>query len=161
MDSRRPLTEERDWFYNGLPSLPKLVARSSSTPFRFNRVNPWLSDRKTLAAVGEHAIVSRWNDEPSLLRDQILGILARQDVDYQAIDSLRIGYIDNEMPVIVSISVSAGTPWEIGSQVARECRKALVEHGLDDVHCEIKEFRLLNLVKVLQQDAHDHPPEYQ
>ncbi|KAK2024538.1 hypothetical protein LX32DRAFT_675956 [Colletotrichum zoysiae] len=144
MDFQRPPTElERNWFYNGIPSQPKLVARSSSPPFRFDVDDPRSSDRKALTVVGKHAIVSTWNDEPSTLRNQILGILTRQNVDWSAIDILRIGYADEEMPVIVSISVLTDTlPWKTGNQVASDCRKALVEHGLDD------------------QDAHDYPPQH-
>ncbi|KAK2006682.1 hypothetical protein LZ32DRAFT_611027 [Colletotrichum eremochloae] len=160
MDSQRPPTSlERDWFYLGLPSQPKLVARSSSTLFHFG-VDAWSSDRKTLTVVGEHAIVGKWNNEPSPLRNEILGILAQQDVDWKAIDILRIGYVDEEKPVILSISVSAHTSWETGSRVARDCREALVAHGLDDVHCEIKESILVNLASVLKQDLHSHPPKF-
>ncbi|KAK1969321.1 hypothetical protein LY78DRAFT_630161 [Colletotrichum sublineola] len=158
---RQPTGPERDWFYIGLPSRPKLVARSSSTPFHFHG-DAWSLDRKALAVVGDHPIVGKWNDEPSPLRNKILGILAEQDVDWQAIDILRIGYNDErEKPVIVSISVSVHTSWETGSQVARECREALVEHELGDVHCEIKESVLFNLASsfaVLQQDSHPHSP---
>ncbi|KAK1993612.1 hypothetical protein LX36DRAFT_661359 [Colletotrichum falcatum] len=156
---RRPTRYERDSFYHGLPSRPKLVARSSSTPLRLG-VDGWSSDRKTLAVVGKHAIVGKWNEEPSPLRNQILGVLSRKNADWHAVDVLRIGYADEEMPVIVSISVSAGTAWEVGDAVARDCRRALVEHGLDDVHCEIKESRLADLASVLQQDAHQHPPHF-
>ncbi|KAK1990391.1 hypothetical protein LX36DRAFT_675934 [Colletotrichum falcatum] len=160
MDSQRPPTEtERDSFYNGLPSRPKLVARSSTIPLRLG-LDGWSSERKMLTVVGEHAIVSKWNDEPSSLRNDILGILTRQKVDWQAVDILRIGYADDEMPVILSISVSAGTPWEMGNSVARDCRQALVGHGLDDVHCEMKESRLVNLASVLQQDSHQYPPYF-
>ncbi|CCF34964.1 hypothetical protein CH063_00192 [Colletotrichum higginsianum] len=166
MDFERPPTElERNCFYHGLPSQPKLVARSSLTPFRYNVDDPWSSDRKTLAVAGEHAIASTWNNEPSTLKHQILGILTQQNVDWQAIDILRIGYEDEEKPLIVSISVLTDTlPWKTGNQVARDCRKALVEHGLDDVHCEIKESKLVNLSSsfaVHQQDAHNYPPTYQ
>ncbi|KAK6225732.1 hypothetical protein QIS74_01779 [Colletotrichum tabaci] len=159
--TRRPTEHERDWFYNGLFSHPKLVARSSFTPFEYGW-DDWSSPKKTLAVVGEHAIVSQWNDEPSSLRNQILGILAREKVNWQAIDILRIGYVGEEMPVIVSISVLADTlTWEMGNQVAFHCRNALVEHGFDDVHCEIKESTLVNLAStpaVLQQDSHQHRP---
>ncbi|KAK2010256.1 hypothetical protein LZ32DRAFT_607705 [Colletotrichum eremochloae] len=157
---RQPTGPERDWFYMGLPSRPKLVARSSSTPFHFHG-DAWSLDRKALTVVGDHPIVDKWNDEPSPLRNKISGILAEQDVDWQAIDILRIGYDDErEKPVIVSISVSAHTSWETGSQVARDCREALVEHGLSDVHCEIKESVLVNLASrfaVLRQDSHQYP----
>ncbi|KAK1990334.1 hypothetical protein LX36DRAFT_664318 [Colletotrichum falcatum] len=120
MDSQRHLTEtERDSFYNGLPSRPKLVARSSTIPLRLG-LDGWSSERKM-------------ND--------ILGILTRQKVNWQVVNILRIGYADDEMPVILSIS-------------------ALVGHRLNDVHCKIKESRLVNLASVLQQDSHQHPPYF-
>ncbi|CCF32512.1 hypothetical protein CH063_04888 [Colletotrichum higginsianum] len=164
MDPQRPTTglqrpptrHERDSFYFGLPSRPKLVARSSLTPFHFDG-DGWSSDRKTLTVVGDHPIVSKWDDEPSPLRNKILGILAEQDVDWQAIDILRIGYVNKEKPVIVSISVSAPTSWETGNKVAQDCREALVQYGLDDVHCEVKESMLVNSsFAVLRQDYHPH-----
>ncbi|KAK1564158.1 uncharacterized protein LY79DRAFT_530423 [Colletotrichum navitas] len=153
MNLQRPPTDaECASYYNGLPSRPRLVARSSLTPFPFERftrsaIDDGLSNRKTLAVVGDHPIVSKWNNEPSLLRGQIMDILTRHNVDWHAIDIIRIGYEDEDMPVIVWISVSAGTTWEMGNQVVHDCRDALVEHGLDDVHCEIKEARLVNVVR--------------
>ncbi|GJC90038.1 hypothetical protein ColLi_12876 [Colletotrichum liriopes] len=157
------LTErERAWFYYGLPSQPKLVARSSSTLCRFG-VDGWSSDPKPLTVVGEHDIVGKWNDEPSSLRNQVLDILTREKVDWQAVDVLRIGYVGHKMPVILSISVAPDTlSWALGDQVAGHCRSAPLEHGLD-VHCEIKESRLASLANapaVLQQNLHKHPDYY-
>ncbi|CCF42487.1 hypothetical protein CH063_12468 [Colletotrichum higginsianum] len=164
MEPPRPPTEhECEWFYNGLPSRPKLVARSSLTPFRFG-IDGRSSDLKTLTVVGDHAIVDKWNDEHSPLRNQILGILRLQKVDWHAMDVLRIGYTGDEMPVIVSISVAKNTlSCEVGNQVAWDCRNALLEHGLYDVHCEVKESNLLTLASapaVLRQDSHQIPPYY-
>ncbi|OHW89891.1 hypothetical protein CSPAE12_11522 [Colletotrichum incanum] len=158
--TRQPTERDCAWFYYGLPSQPRLIARSSSTSYRFG-FDGWSSEPKTLTIVGKHDIVGKWNDEPSSLRKEVLDTLAEKKVDWQAVDIVRIGYVGEEMPVILSISVVPGTlSWVVGDQVAGQCRNALLDHGLDDVHCEIKESRLVNLASapaVLQQDRHDHP----
>ncbi|KAK1980242.1 hypothetical protein LZ30DRAFT_782878 [Colletotrichum cereale] len=141
----RPLSEdERNSYYRGLLSQPRLVARSSSTPLQTDMTRlPSLS--KTLGVVGQHAIVGKWNDEPSPLQNRILEILTGEKVDWRALDVFRIGYAGDEMPVILWITVAAGAlSHEAGHRVAWRCREALQEHGLDDVHCEIKEPRMVD-----------------
>ncbi|KAK2052472.1 hypothetical protein LY76DRAFT_620557 [Colletotrichum caudatum] len=124
-----------------------LVARSSTTPFNPININAWSSDSKILTVVGEHPIVSQWNNDRSSLRNEIVAILTSEAVEWQAIDVIRIGYAcDDNMPVVLSISIMAATlSWDVGNRVACRCQSALDEHGLKDVCCEIKESALVNL----------------
>ncbi|KAK1951992.1 hypothetical protein LY78DRAFT_687106 [Colletotrichum sublineola] len=103
---RQPTETESKWYYYGLPSRPKLVARSSFTPYVLP-MEGRLPEPKTQTVVGEHDIVAKWNNDPSMLQEQIFNILTQHDVQWQAIDILRIGYSNQEeIPVILSISVS-------------------------------------------------------
>ncbi|KAK6216566.1 hypothetical protein QIS74_06680 [Colletotrichum tabaci] len=136
--SRQPTDTERDWFYYGLLSQPKLIARTSTTECRHG-ISHWSEDRKMLTTVGDHDVVEKWNKEPSSLRDNVLDILIQSNIEFETVDILRIGYIDEEMPVVLLISVLPNTlSWADGDKVARECRTALLAEGLD-IHCEIKE----------------------
>ncbi|EFQ36511.1 hypothetical protein CGRA01v4_15057 [Colletotrichum graminicola] len=123
-----------------------LVARSSTTPFK-PIDNAWSSDSKTLTVVGEHPIVSQWNNDRSSLRNEIVAIPTSEAVEWQAIDVIRIGDArDDDMPVAVSISIMAATlSWDVGNRVAWRCQCALDEHGLKDVCCKIKESAIVNL----------------
>lgn len=139
-----PSPEEQRGYYCGLPSCPKLIARSSTIPWS-PQYDGW-SIPKCLYVVGEHAIAELWNDADSSLRRQILQVVDR--VDWTAIDVLRVGYArDNgwtgerfRRPVTILISVRAcSTSFEQGSRVVAACSRILEDHDLDDVQVEMKE----------------------
>ncbi|KAF5022229.1 hypothetical protein F66182_5744 [Fusarium sp. NRRL 66182] len=141
--------EIRD-YYHGLPSKPKLVARSSSDPW--NPPHDGLSVWKTLDPVGRHPIVQAWNDSMGPLRQEILD--AVKGIQWTAIDILRIGnfrqggIIDEEVirPVTVLVSVEPGsTSWLDGKKVALHCRNILKNHGIHDVEVELKESTITKL----------------
>ncbi|RSL70185.1 hypothetical protein CEP53_001931 [Fusarium sp. AF-6] len=137
------LEEQRD-YYHGLPSCPKLVARSSTIPWS-SQYDGWPIP-KCLYVIGEHAIVDLWNDADSSLRRQILQVVDK--VHWTAIDVLRVGYDhDNKWtgekfsrPVTILISVKTGsTLFEQGYDVVVACSRILQSHNLDDVQVEMKE----------------------
>lgn len=151
-----PTQQERDLYYHGIPSRPKLVARSSPEPWVLVQ-SEWSGPRrKAMYAVGDHPIVAIWNDDASTsLRAQVIDLLSKRDVNWHAIDVLRIGYREapNDAPVVVFISVERDSlTWERGHAVAVQCRLLLLQYELSDVHCEIKESRLVYLrsPKVMQ-----------
>ncbi|KAL6351692.1 hypothetical protein LRP88_15031 [Fusarium phalaenopsidis] len=145
-----PSLEERDHYYEGLPSRPRLVARSSVTPWR-GAIPPERSRyyQKRLAHVGKHPIVESWNSSSAegSLRASVLDALS--GTDWTAIDILRVGYADDlPMPVVLMISVipNAGL-FEKSLAIVRRCKQLLDGAGFDDVECEIRESQVSNLLR--------------
>lgn len=141
-----PSTEERELYYFGLPSLPKLVARSSTHDW----VNPQKPEftmftgtlnmyPKSLRPVGRHPLLHQlWNDASSSLRVQILELVSAT-ADWSAIDILRIG-LNDEFHITLLISVKPDSmSWGRGHSLVLRCLAILVNHGIHDVQCEIRE----------------------
>lgn len=85
----------------------------------------------------KHPLLMRiWNNDASF-RDQIL----------EAVDKTRLSAIDimrimqkGESQNVLMISVKPYTLlWEDGRQIALQCKAILENHGVHDVHCEIRE----------------------
>ncbi|KAK7409259.1 hypothetical protein QQX98_008569 [Neonectria punicea] len=142
-----PPSDEEQWqYYHGLPSRPKLVARSSLDPWQPQR--GWWPTCKMLSPVGKHIIADLWNESNGPLRRDI--IQALEGVKWTAIDILRIG-IDGdsvsddetdtpEHAITFFISVVPNsTSFQQGFPVVMQCRQILQRHGIDDIHCEMKE----------------------
>jgi WD40 repeat protein len=138
-----PGEEEQTFYYYGLPSQPKLVARSSG--FRWQRQ---FSDqheiRKVLKNIGNHPIVDQYNDN---VIEDIINVL--KDLPWNAIDVLRIGYQfedPTKYPVILWVSVQPGsTTWAKCYHCAINCTAVLRKYNIPDVECEIKEAEIFNL----------------
>ncbi|KAH7170105.1 hypothetical protein EDB81DRAFT_837107 [Dactylonectria macrodidyma] len=137
-----PSAEERDGYYYGLPSRPKLVARSSTDVWS-HQYDGW-SIGKNFSPVGHHAIAKPWNDSTSSLRRAIAHAL--EGIDWKAIDILRIGYERTNgftgeefaHPVTLLVSVQKdSTTWAQGLPV--------------DVHCEMRESHFIRGVSSLGQ----------
>lgn len=140
-----PGEEESQLYYAGLPSRPTLVARTSTEPWRHRTDGGW-PVYKTLEPVGQHPIVSLWNQSSGPLRYRILGAI--DALQWTAVDILRLGYERNtnnsdvplDNPVTLLVSVEPGsTSWSIGLSVALECRHVLGEFEIFDIEVEIKE----------------------
>ncbi|KAL6794960.1 hypothetical protein GGI42DRAFT_131857 [Trichoderma sp. SZMC 28013] len=137
-----PTDEERKLYYLGLPSCPKLVARSSrhiwvnKTIFKYKACHD--SNLKTLRPVGTRPLLHRlWNNASSSLRVQILQAVSV--ADWTAIDILRV-CINGEGPVTLMVAVSPGSlSWRDGYAIAVRCQSILEAHGVYGVHCEIRE----------------------
>ncbi|KAM0441118.1 hypothetical protein ACHAPT_000423 [Fusarium lateritium] len=141
-----PGPEEQGLYYVGLPSRPKLVARSSTDPWKYETDGFW-DIKKPLKPVSNHPILEPWNDSTSALRQGVLKSL--QGIDWTAIDVFRLGY-DPSMylpkeygqPVTILISVKKdSTSWEQGHKAVMACHAVLQECGIHDVHVEMKQPR--------------------
>jgi hypothetical protein len=130
-------------YYHGLPSGPKLIARSSTTPWP--HPHQWPENKKLDVATG-HAIQQPWNDPRGTLQQLIIRTLS--DIDWTAIDILRVGYesaYENadrapECPVTMLISVSENsTSFHQAETAIVECKQILARLALDDVEVEVKE----------------------
>lgn len=147
--SLEPTEHERRTYYIGLPSCPRLVARSSTEPWSYDPLVGW-PDNKYFHPVGNHPIVDKWNDDsPNSLRVQVVALVAARGLQWHAIDVLRIGSRNpspDGHPVVVFISVEADSlTWRHGRDVAIQCTLLLAQHELYDVQCEIKESQVFNL----------------
>ncbi|KAF5686367.1 hypothetical protein FCIRC_2923 [Fusarium circinatum] len=143
MPLQEPSERESRMYYCGLPTCPKLIARSSSTPWP--QPHEFVGNKKLSVATG-HAIQQPWNNPRGSLQPLILATLT--DIDWTAIDILRVGYEVNykvpgrtfEGPVTMLISVSPNsTPFHRAEAVIVSCKQILARFALDDVEVEVKE----------------------
>ena len=145
-----PSAEEQDLYYYGLPSLPTLIVRSSSSTQTWtNPQKPgwsaWTGTcnmyRKMLQPAGKHPLLQQlWNDATSSLRVQIIDAVS--DMDWHAVDILRVGFLHTESlpPITLMVAVTPDTlPWSKGHAIALQCRAILEQHAIHDIHCEIRE----------------------
>ncbi|KAJ8080270.1 hypothetical protein PM082_017100 [Marasmius tenuissimus] len=138
-----PVTEmEANFYSSGLPSRPRLIARSSTTPWE-QPIGPWAySERKELRIVGDHPVVTIWAPEGrDGLSLQVMEILNSKRVQWTALDVIRIAKVgEPSAPVIVWIGIlpqSLSPP--NGLDVALECKQVLVRNSITDVDVEIRE----------------------
>lgn len=120
-----------------------------------DRTDPfWPSMRaKSLSPPGRHHFVPLWNDTDGALRREIIESLV--NTEWHVIDVLRLGYdrIDGEEPghwldpITLLVSVEPGAVvWEDGHAAVMRCKAILESHGINDVHCEMKEARVYSAV---------------
>ncbi|KAI1015449.1 hypothetical protein LB504_010954 [Fusarium proliferatum] len=143
MPLQEPADRERDMYYHGLPSRPRLVARSGTTPW--SQPHEW-PERKKLDVATGHKIQQLWNDPQGSLRQLVVSTLT--GVEWNAIDILRVGYesayedIDrsSECSVTMLISVSQdSTSFRRAEAAIIACKDILNRFDLDDVQVEMKE----------------------
>ncbi|KAL5593144.1 hypothetical protein FOBRF1_012246 [Fusarium oxysporum] len=143
MSLQEPSDRERRMYYCGLPSGPKLVARSSITPWF--QPHEWPKNKRLDVATG-HKIQQLWNDPQGSLRKLIIGNLS--GIDWTAIDILRVGYEDayqdadrlSQCPVTMLISVTENSAsFRQAEATIVACKDILIRFGLNDVEVEMKE----------------------
>ncbi|KAH0496165.1 hypothetical protein TgHK011_003543 [Trichoderma gracile] len=95
----------------------------------------------------KHPLLQRlWNSETSLIHEII-----------EAVDKTRLSAIDimrimqkGESQNVLMVSVKPYTlSWEDGRRIALQCKAILESHGVDDLHCEIREL----VVRTLAADT--------
>jgi len=132
--------KESYWYYAGLPSSPRLVARSSTptTPWKEPTGPEAYPVRKELKGVGNHALNDVWEDK---LAPLILDILESERVKFTSVDVVRIGAVGERCPpVILWIGVlpESLTPVD-GLDVALQCKELLEKNDIVDVDVELRE----------------------
>jgi hypothetical protein len=130
-------------YYRGLPSNPRLIARTGFTweaptgPEAYPR-------RRELRIVGNHKIVEVWEGNLAL---KVHGILDQNGVDWSSTDVVRTAYEEVPSPygdVIIWIGVKPGSlPYDVGIDVAIRCKRLLLEYGIDDVDVEIRQSEII------------------
>jgi len=135
---------EKQLYYHGLPSCPRLVARSNFSV----SWHPEFSDEhlkiKHISNVGSHDIINKYD---ASLRDKLITRLG--SIEWTSIDVVRIGYSGSHAdPVVLWIGVVPGSlASQTGLEIALGCRSELMHADLN-VHCEIREATVKSLAAV-------------
>ncbi|KAL6822558.1 hypothetical protein V8C40DRAFT_280565 [Trichoderma camerunense] len=140
-----PSEEEARLYYYGLPSRPRLIARSGTRMW----VNPQMPGFTTflgiqnmyprvLQPVGRHPqLHQQWNDGSSSLRAEILK--AVDGINWTALDILRVG-LNGEYTLTLMIAVLPDSlSWSDGHPITVRCKRIFEAHGIHEVECEIRE----------------------
>ncbi|THH15856.1 hypothetical protein EW146_g4700 [Bondarzewia mesenterica] len=132
-----PSPVESQYFYYGIPSHPRLVARSS--------FNVWVKPTgpeayllpKESTPIGLHPLREIWE---TTVGPDMVGYLDSKGVKWTSLDPVHMGYAgESSPPVIVWIGVVPGSlSAEEGVEVATHCKSILSAHDID-VHVEIRE----------------------
>ncbi|KAI1065802.1 hypothetical protein LB507_000244 [Fusarium sp. FIESC RH6] len=157
-----PSEDEKHYYYNGLPSRPVLVARTTTD--QWVMYEDFHGVYKSLDVVREHAIKELWNDESGPLRKQVIECL--EGIEWVAIDILRLG-LEQDKPVTMFISVKKdSTDFNTGLDTVRRCQQILRTHQLGDVEVEMKEATLIALNsestagEQSNSSSHDQTPRF-
>lgn len=146
-----PSQQEADSYYAGLRSCPRLIARTSTTPWAPPKHDRW-PPGKNLHPVGPHALSSIWDSHDGTLKQEIIQCLS--GVDWRALDVLRIGLAEDitmcepagPTEVTLFISVRPGsTPWAAGQSVVDRCKLCLERRGVHDVEVDMLETSVVRL----------------
>ncbi|TFY73127.1 hypothetical protein EWM64_g10885 [Hericium alpestre] len=109
--------EETKLYYAGLPSKPVLVARTGTTPYEAPTGPEAYSKLKELRIVGDHEITEIWED----------------DLAFKSSGN-----------VILWIGVKPDSlSYEVGIDVALQCKGLLVDRGINDVDVEIRQSEVI------------------
>jgi len=131
-----PSLEESKLYYYGLPSQPRLVARTTTTPWEASAL------AKELRPIGDHkGLKEAWqNDFPK----QLFDLLGERKIEWTSIDIIRIARAgDAHAPAILWLGVMPESlSGEEGVELAIKCKKLLLERGISDVDCEIRETKV-------------------
>ncbi|KAI0287457.1 hypothetical protein BC826DRAFT_917145, partial [Russula brevipes] len=123
-------------------SAPRLVARTSTTPWEAPTGPEAHPMPKELGGVGNHPIKDAWEDN---VCREVGSLLVSKKVECTSTDIVRIRYAGVwGAPVILWLGVTPGSlSWEDGIVVAQECRKLLEKYDVTDVDVEIRECNII------------------
>ena len=136
---RSPPSEiEARIYYYGLPSRPRLVARTGSATWKEPTGPEAYPVIKEFNVVGNHALTEVWEDNLAI---KLHALLDSMEVKWTSTDVVRIGIREEPSPpVILWIGVMPSSlSGHDGVTTALECRKLLYEYGIRDVDVEIRE----------------------
>ena len=122
-----PLSEtEVMFYYAGLPSGPKLVARTGTTPWKAPDCPEAYRKIKELHPIGNHALKGVWEDNLAI---KLHALLDSMKVKWTSTDVVRIRNTEESFaPVILWIGVMPRPlSGDDGAVVASKCREILGE----------------------------------
>ncbi|KFG82711.1 hypothetical protein MANI_003830 [Metarhizium anisopliae] len=153
MEPYRPGEAEREFYYLGLFDPPKLIARTSGTPWSLvegpdtaERYPP----RKSFRAIIQHEILVRWSES---VRSNI--IRALDGCNWRCFYPIRIGSRDRDAqppvvhyPVVLMVTVDEiDMEWESAIEIALACREVLRTAGILDVEVELLQATVTKLAE--------------
>ena len=132
-----PSEKEAKLYYDGLPSKPRLVARTGA-PWKEATGPEAYRPLKELFPVGRHKINGIWQD---CLASKVRDALDSMKVNWTSLDIVRMKNAEDPSgPVTLWIGVfPASLSGADGVVAAYKCRDVLVEYGITDVNIEIRE----------------------
>lgn len=151
-----PSTEEARFRYHGLPSRPPFVARSSCDIWTMPSGVPEYLPCMEAYPTGKHPLCDIWKGQ---VDDAMDAFLMQSKVDYSSIDLVRMKEVNESAgPMIVWVGVVPDSlSAERGIKVAVGLRAILLEHGIQDVHVEIRESEVKNLAEMYGHDPSTYP----
>ena len=140
----RPSEDEERYYFCGLAGSPRLIAKTSTTPWKIHTDTD--SPAKRIATVGDHHIVHTWCPE---LRAGIVRALSEPGLEWDCFCPIRIGVDKHSArnPVVLLVCLVAPKqgpqPWEPAMRAALRCRALLQEYKVHDVEVEMKQSRFV------------------
>jgi hypothetical protein len=133
-----PSGDEATSYYYGLPSKPRLIARSSPDVWMKPTGAEAYLEPKELTPLGTHLLNAVWETTVGPAMDLYF---QRKGVQNNSMNPLRIGIAgQSSPPAVIFVGVNPGSlSPELGIEVAVHCRSILVQNGIDDLHVEIRE----------------------
>ncbi|KAG8906990.1 hypothetical protein FRB99_005632, partial [Tulasnella sp. 403] len=130
--------EEATFYYAGMPSGPRLVARSGTTKWKPPTGPEAYRKIKELRPVGNHPLKKVWEGNLAL---KLHALLDSMNVKWTSTDVVRTRIVGkSSAPVIVWIGVMpASLCGTDGVVVASKCQELLREYNIADVDIEIRE----------------------
>ena len=134
-----PVTElEAKYYYAGLPSSPRLVAHTSTTPWVAPTGMEAYRRLKELRIVGSHALKEVWENNLAL---KLHAFLDSMEIKWTSTDFVHIANVgESSAPIIIWIGVMPASLSHCDSTiVASKCREIVLEYGVSNVDIEIWE----------------------
>jgi hypothetical protein len=146
----KPSAAEREQYYLGLPGHAELIARTGTEQWHSPRYHVGTFGgihKKYLAGIDHPDLIAKWSERLSRRLIEIL-----KDCPWEWFVPLRVG-LDNDanhyekhkpkrstMSTVLMIGVPKDKiNWEKAVVFALDCRKALREHGINDLEVEIRD----------------------
>ena len=136
-----PSSVEAAYYYYGLPSRPRLVARSSVCVWDEPKPESYPVPKES-SPIGFHPLLDCWE---VTIGPAMIVFLDSKGVKWTSLDPLRMGYAgQSSPPVIIWMGVEPGSLSATdGINIAIGCREILSAHGINDVHIEIRESEVI------------------
>jgi len=137
---------EAKHYYHGLPSKPRLIARTGTPWYPPSGPEPYLRF-KELRIPGQHQLLDLWEDNLAL---NVHDILDQNEVNWSSTDIVRIAHVDEPSGnLILWIGVRPHpTPlsYDVGINVALQCKRLLLDYHITDVDVELRESDIIQMV---------------
>lgn len=137
---------EAKHYYHGLPSKPRLIARTGAPWYPPSGPEPYLPF-KELRIPGQHQLLDLWEDNLAL---NVHEILDQNEVNWSSTDIVRIAHVGElSGNLILWIGVRphpTSLSYDVGIDVALRCKRLLLDYHITDVDVELRESDIIQMV---------------